>query len=70
VDKLDIQNATMVGVGMYQEWKRQFLSDFQENIQKGQIKQAFAMMPAEMKEMLKQRDPQGYERVLAMLEGD
>lgn len=60
----------MQGVAQYQRWKKQFLSDWQEAIMKGQLRQAWAMMPPEMKEWLKKNDPQGYEMATSLLEID
>lgn len=70
MDALDIQNAAMAGYARYLEWEHEFLAMWQEGLLKGALKQAWAMMPADMKEELKQRDPQGYETALSMLEGD
>ena len=69
MDALDMQNAAMQGIALYMEWKQKFIADFQESMMKGQIKQAFAMMPPQMKEWLKKNDPKGYEQVLSMMEG-
>ena len=68
-DALDISNAAMQGIAFYQEWKQKFTMDFQESMMKGQIKQAFAMMPPELKEWLKKNDPKGYEMAMSMIGG-
>jgi hypothetical protein len=60
----------MEGVARYFEWRQQFLSNWQESIMKGQIKQAWAKMPPEMKEALKENDPEGYQSVIEIVQGD
>jgi len=67
---LDTQNAIMEGAARYMEWRKNFLSTWQESLQKGQIKQAWAMMPPEYKEWLKKNDPQGYKKVLELIGGE
>lgn len=69
MDALEMQDAVMAGVAIYKEWERKFLLAFQESIVKGQVVQAWAMMPPAMKEMLKQHDPDGYKRVTAYIGG-
>ena len=69
MDALDISNAAMQGIATYMEWKKEFIADFQESMMKGQIKQAFAMMPPHMKEWLKKNDPKGYEMAMSMIGG-
>lgn len=66
---LESQDAIMEGTGRYIKWRKNFVSEFQETTQKGQLKQAWAMMPPEMKEWLKKNDPKGYKQVLSLLEG-
>jgi len=63
------EEAIMEGVGRYMTWRKNFLSTWQETIQKGQLKQAWAMMPPEMKEWLKKNDPQGYKKALEVVGG-
>ena len=70
MNALDQQDAIMQGVAQYMEWKRQFLSEWRESLQRGQIKQAFAMMPPEMKEWLKKNDPKGYKQVMDVVGGN
>ena len=70
MDALSQTNAIMEGVAQYMAWRRKFLSDWQEGILKGNLKQAYAMMPPELKEMMKKTDPKGYEMVTTMLKGD
>jgi len=69
MDALELQDAAMQGVALYKEWERKFLLGFQESIIKGQVAQAWAMMPPALKEQLKQQDPDGYKRVVSMLGG-
>ena len=68
MDALDISNAAMQGIAFYQEWKNKFTMDFQEAMMKGQIKQAWSMMPPQLKEWLKDNDPKGYAQALSMME--
>lgn len=60
-------NAIMQGVAEHLEWKKQFMSEWSEELMKGNIKQAWSMMPPDMKEWLKENDPQGYKQALELV---
>lgn len=70
MDALEVQNAIMDGAARYLEWRNELLAAWQEGVMKGQLRQVWAMMPAEMKEWLKENDPQGYEQAVSMIESE
>lgn len=64
------QDAIMQGVARYLMWRETFLSEWTEEIMKGNIRKAWSMMPPEMKEWLKKNDPEGYKKALELVAGE
>ncbi|HEX2696097.1 MAG TPA: hypothetical protein VHM28_00215 [Anaerolineales bacterium] len=67
MDSTTIHDAASVGVAKYLEWKQTFLQQWNERIQLGQLAAAFAQIPPELKEAMKQVDPAAYAQIAEQL---
>ena len=68
MDALKAQNALMTGQARFEKGKREFERKWQLPMQRAQLRAAWQMMPAEVKEKLKQQNPEGYAQVEKFLQ--
>ncbi len=68
MDAKTMQDAAMEGTARYMEWRQKFLNEWQEGVQKEQLKMLWMLMPPEQKEQMKKDKPEQYKQIVDYLE--
>ncbi len=67
MDAKTMQDAAMEGSARYMEWRQKFLNEWQEGVQKEQLKMLWMLMPPEQKEQMKIDKPEQYKQIVEYL---
>jgi hypothetical protein len=62
-----MQQAVMIGIARYQDWRREFMAQWKEGIDKQDAAIMFAALPPDLKEAMKRADPKAYEQLVSQL---
>ncbi len=67
MDQQEMHQAAANGVAKYLEWRQKFLSDWGAAIQRGELGTAFASIPPQLRDAMKNADPATYEKLAGSL---